>query len=370
MKKKVSHISLLILVVLLISPLSRASEKDQDHGSLPDSAVHEETESEFDPGEFIFDHIGDSYQWHIMTIGEQPISIPLPVIVYSQTKGLDVFFSSRFHHGHTSYKGYKIASTGENEGKLVEIMPDGAIQRPFLDISITKNVAAILSSVIIMILLFVSVGKRYKKYPYRAPKGLQNLVEIVVKFIRDEIAIPAIGEKHHSKFMPFLLSLFFFILLNNIMGLIPIPPGGANVTGNIAVTGALALLTFLMTNISGTRFYWKEIFNSPVVPVWLKVPLPLMPIIEIIGMFTKPFVLMVRLFANITAGHIVTLGFVVLIFVFGKMSAALGMGISVLSVTFVIFMTFLELLVAFIQAYIFTILSALYFGMAIEEEHE
>jgi F-type H+-transporting ATPase subunit a len=194
-------------------------------------------------------------------------------------------------------------------------------------------------------------------------------MEPLILFIRDDVAIPSIGEDKHERFMPFLLTIFFFILLNNLLGLIPIPPGGANVTGNITVTGILALFTFLMTSISGNKNYWKHVFNHPNAPWWLKIPIPLMPIIEILGMLTKPFVLMVRLFANIAAGHIVILGFFALIFIFGQMSIVAGYGISVLSVAFTIFITFLELLVAFIQAYVFTILSAIYFSMATEEEH-
>ncbi len=181
---------------------------------------------------------------------------------------------------------------------------------------------------------------------------------------------PSIGEKKYNRFMPYLLTVFFFIWLNNMMGLIPFFPGGANLTGNIAVTLVLALFTFSITTINGNKTYWKHIFNTPGVPVWLKVPpLPIMPIVETIGIFTKPFVLMVRLFANITAAHIIALGFLSLIFLFGEMGKVQGFSISVVSVGFIIFMTFLELLVAFIQAYVFTFLSAIYFGMAVEEHH-
>ncbi|WP_054715092.1 F0F1 ATP synthase subunit A [Marinifilum fragile] len=194
-------------------------------------------------------------------------------------------------------------------------------------------------------------------------------MEPLILFVRDEIAKPAIGEKKYEKYMPFLLTIFFFIWLNNLMGLVPFIPGGANVTGNITITMVLALFTFIITTFSGNKNYWVHIFNTPGVPWWLKFPVPLMPLVELMGVFTKPFVLMVRLFANITAGHMIVLAFVSLIFIFGQISPMLGYGTSVISVLFVIFMDMLELLVALIQAYVFTLLSALYFGMATEEHH-
>jgi F-type H+-transporting ATPase subunit a len=211
------------------------------------------------------------------------------------------------------------------------------------------------------------VAKAYKKNPNGAPKGMQNMMEAVILFIRNEIAIPMIGKERYQKYFPYLLTLFFFILVNNLLGLIPIFPGGANVTGNIAVTLSLALITFFVIQFSSNKNYWKDIFNTPGVPWWLKFPLPIMPVIEFVGLFTKPFVLMIRLCANIMAGHIITLGFLALIFVFGAMKPFLGIAVSPVSVFFYIFMGLLELLVAFIQSFIFTILTALYIGMATEE---
>jgi F-type H+-transporting ATPase subunit a len=216
--------------------------------------------------------------------------------------------------------------------------------------------------------VFISVAKAYRKRGNRAPKGIQSWVEPLVLFVRDDIARPAIGHKY-ERFMPYLLTIFFFILVNNLMGLIPFFPFGANVTGNIAVTLVLALLTFVITTFSSTKTYWIHIFNTPGVPWWLKIPLPLMPFTELLGVITKPFVLMIRLFANISAGHIIAIGFFSLIFIFGQMNIGMGYGISVISILFTVFMTMLELLVAFIQAYVFTLLSALYFGMAVEEHH-
>jgi F-type H+-transporting ATPase subunit a len=332
----------------------------KDHG-----VTDEHHEKKFEPGEFIFDHIGDSYEWHILSAGDFHLSIPLPIIVYSKYSGWNVFMSSKFHHGHDSYQGFMIAHEDPYKGKVVEVIEDGSIEKP-LDFSITKNVFAVFISIILMLWLFLSVAKVYKRNPNKPPRGMQGMVEPIIIFIRDDVAKPSIGHSY-KRFLPFLLTIFFFIWINNLLGLIPIFPGGANVTGNISVTLVLALFTFLVTTFSGNKHYWQEIFNAPGVPWWLKFPIPLMPIIEILGMLTKPFVLMVRLFANITAGHIIVMGFFSLIFIFGQIQAELGYGISVLSIVFTIFMTMLELLVALIQAYVFTLLSALYFGMATAE---
>ncbi|MCK4853871.1 MAG: F0F1 ATP synthase subunit A, partial [Bacteroidales bacterium] len=323
----------------------------------------------FSPADFIFDHVLDAYEWHILSYDDFHLSIPLPVIIYSESKGLNIFMFSKFHHGHADYKGFRFESHGENKGNIVEVLEDGTTALPKLDLSFTKNVLAILVSLILLLWVFLSVAKAYERRPDKAPTGLQNLIEPIILFIRDDIAKPSIGEHKYERFMPFLLTVFFFILFNNMIGLIPIFPGGANVTGSISVTMVLALFTFVITTINGNRNYWLHIFNMPGVPWWVKFPIPLMPVIEIIGMMTKPFVLMIRLFANITAGHIIVLGFFSLIFIFGEMSVGLGLGISVLSLAFTIFMTMLELLVALIQAYVFTLLSAIYFGMATEEHH-
>jgi F-type H+-transporting ATPase subunit a len=223
---------------------------------------------------------------------------------------------------------------------------------------------------IIVLLIFLSLAKTYRRRKGEAPKGMQSVMEPLIIFIRDDVARSSIGEKHYEKFTPFLLSLFFFIFLNNLLGIIPFFPWGVSVTGNIAITGVMALIVFVITTVNGTKHYWKDIFNTPGVPWWLKFPVPLMPIVEVMGMFTKPIVLMIRLFANMVAGHTVVLGFVVLIFIFAKFGVGLGYGVSVVSVAFSIFLDLLEVLVALIQAYVFVILSALYFGMAVESpEH-
>jgi F-type H+-transporting ATPase subunit a len=321
-------------------------------------------EEGYDPGAVIFDHILDAHDWHIMDIGKTHVSIPLPVILIHNGK-LFLFLSSKFHHGYDEYKGFRLMTKGDNKGKIVHV-ETGEIP---LDFSITKNVASLFISILFLSILLIHVGKQYGKTRGRAPRGVQSFLEPLILFVRDDIAKASIGEHKYERFVPFLLTLFFFIFFNNLLGLVPIFPGGANLTGNIGATAVLAGFTFLMTNLSGNKNYWMHIFNTPGVPWWLKFPLPLMPIIELLGVFTKPFVLTVRLFANITAGHLIVLGFISLIFIFGNISATAGYGISVLSVAFAIFISLLELLVAFIQAYVFTLLSSLYFAMATEDHH-
>lgn len=338
-------------------------------------------EKPFDAGPFIIEHVTDSYGWHICGADDKSVTIPLPIILVDEGK-LVVFMSSQFHHGHSAYNGYALG-WGEQKGGIVKLkdkdfsghLEEGKIydidHECTINLSITKNVCALFISLILIAWIFLSVAKSYKRHPNEAPKGLQALVEPVVVFLQEEVINPSLG-KRSEKYTPYLLTLFFFILLNNLMGLIPVFPGGANLTGNIAVTGILALITFFITQFSADKHYFKHIVNTPGVPWWLKIPLPIMPFVELMGVFTKPFVLMVRLFANITAGHIIVLGFVSLIFIFGQMSPAIGFAVSPISVFFYIFMGCLELLVAFIQAFVFTLLSAIYIGMACgdEETHE
>lgn len=332
-------------------------------------------EEKFNAGEFVIDHVSDSYDWHIASFGDRHISIPLPIIVYSKQPELHegqafhVFMSSKFHHGHSDYKGFRLSESEKFNGKVVEIDAQGHEIGTPIDISITKTVAGIFVSIIILLWLVFSAAKLSKINTGRAPTGVQNLLEPIIFFIRDEVAKPAIGEQKYEKFMPFLLTLFFFILINNLMGLIPIPPFGANVTGNIAVTMVLALFTFFVTAFNGNKHYWKEIYN-PDVPWWLKFPIPLMPIVELSGVITKPFVLMIRLFANMMAGHLIVTVFIGLIFVFGsQFGTAVGLGVSPVSILFSVFILLLDVLVSFIQAYVFTLLSALYFGMATADHH-
>lgn len=359
---------LLFLSLLLISSINL-------------SASSEEKES-FQAGPFILDHILDSYGWHIITYKDHDISVSLPIILFDDWKPV-VFMSSKFHHGHDAYNGYALGFTENTKNSIVKLngkyegysghvtedmVPYIDAEAKLIDISITKNVCSLFISIILIIWLFTYIAKKYKANPCKAPKGIQSLFEILILFVRDNIAKPSIGPKY-EKYLPYLLTLFFFIFLNNLLGLIPIFPGGANLTGNIAVTGILALITFLITTLSANKNYWKHIFNTPGVPWWLKIPIPLMPIVELVGVITKPLVLMIRLFANISAGHIIIMGFICLIFIFGEMMPAIGYGVSVVSLIFYLFMGLMELIVAFVQSFVFTLLTAMYIGSAVEEHH-
>lgn len=335
----------------------------------------EQAEEEEDVTVVIMDHIKDSHDWHLLTTKEgHHVSIPLPVILYSKHSGLNVFMSSKIAHGH-NYKGFAYGPekylTFNKKGEEVEKDLSGVIvefdkhgqmlEDGFpLDLSITKNVFMMFLAVLILLLLFLSLARSYKKTGIAPPKGLQGFLEPLVVFVEEDIAIPNIGEHKYEKFMPYLLTVFFFILILNLFGLIPFFPFGANVTGNIAVTMVLAVFTLLITNFSGNKAYWKHIFIPPGVPVWL---LPIMIPVELLGIITKPFALMIRLFANITAGHIIVLSLVSLIFIFKN----IWMGIP--SLIMVVFMDMIELLVAFLQAYIFTLLSSLFIGLAVPEHH-
>lgn len=322
-----------------------------------------------DVKKIVLEHIGDSHEWHITSIGEKHISIPLPVIVRSSTGEWHCFLSSKFHHGHESYNGFSIAHEGENEGKIVELLPDGTYYVP-LDLSITKTVAGLFVNCILLLWLVLWMARKYRsdKPDTKARGGFAGMIEFVIEFVMEEVIKPCVG-KNYMKFAPFLLTAFFFILINNLMGLIPIFPAGTNVTGNIAVTLVLAVSSFLAINIFGSKHYWKDIF-WPEVPTWLKVPIPLMPLIEFIGLFTKPFSLMIRLFANILAGHAVILILTCIVFATVSMGPAINGSMTLVSVMLTIFMNCLELMVAFLQAFVFTMLSAVFIGFAqLEGEH-
>jgi F-type H+-transporting ATPase subunit a len=324
--------------------------------------VKEEGKEKFKASTYILEHIADSHEWHLWTKKDgSSVAIYLPVIVYSKEKGFNIFSSKHLAHGH-EYKGFKIEEEGALKGKIVTMNDAGHVDEENLplDLSMTKTVVGMLSAAIIGLFLFLSLARSYKKTGISHPKGIQSFLEPIVLFVRDDVAIPNLGHKH-EKYMPYLLTVFFFILINNLMGLIPFPPPfGANVTGNIAITFVLALCTFLVTQFSGNKAYWKHVFATPGVPFWL---LPVMIPVEIIGLFSKPFALMIRLFANMTAGHIVILSLICLIFIFDSLALA------PVSIILVIFMDCLELLVAFLQAYIFTLLSALFISMAVQEHH-
>lgn len=342
-----------------------------------DSAITEaaeahapEVEEEENISEIILHHIADSHEWHFF--GDY--ALPLPVILYTEN-GFVNFISNKYGHNDqgtevfeeegvklVNYHGkfYYPSANKQADGTYIEHDEDDlAINAKPLDISITKNVVSLLISVAVLLLVFISIANSYKKREGKAPKGLQSILEPIILFVRDDIAKPQLGHRYKG-FMPYLLTVFFFVWLNNIMGLIPFFPGGANLTGNIAVTMMLALCTFILTTVNGNKNYWGHVF-TPHVPWWLY---PLMIPVEIIGLFTKPIALMIRLFANITAGHILVLSLIALIFI---LKSVLVAGIAV---PFVIFISLIELVVGFIQAFIFTILSALFIGMAVEEHAE
>ena len=319
---------------------------------------------DMDMDEYLFGHVGDSYGWHITTIKGEPVSIHLPVIVRSKTTGWHVFSSKHIEEGET-YEDFVL----NEDGKLVELQPDGTAVKP-LDISITKNVLGLMINSLILVLIILLTARWYKRHDAtkQAPRGFAGLMEMLIMMVEDDIIKECVGPDYR-RYSPYLLTAFFFIFINNLMGIVPFFPGGANITGNIAITMTLALCTFLAVNLFGNKHYWKDIL-WPEVPTWLKVPLPLMPLIEIIGMFTKPFSLMVRLFANILAGHFMLLGVIAVIFLTAKMGVGLNAGLSVISIVFGIFMDILELLVAFIQAYVFTMLSSVFIGLSRQHSTE
>jgi F-type H+-transporting ATPase subunit a len=336
------------LFVLFLGQISFAQHEANHDSHTKTEAPKEE---KFNIGEMITHHIADAHEWHFATVGHTHVSIPLPVILYSPSKGLDIFSSSKFkneHHEIVPYNGYELNSHEKIHAT------DGS---KVYDLSITKNVASILLSAVILLLVFTTVAKGYSKNKGKAPTGIQSMFEPIITYVRDDIAKPSIGEKHFERFLPYLLTLFFFIWFNNMLGLLP---GSANVTGNIAVTLVLALITFFITNLNGNKGYWKHLVAPPGVPSFV---LPLIVPVEIIGLFVKPLTLMIRLFANITAGHIILLSLIGLIFTFKNYF--IGGTVSI----FVVAMNLLEILVALLQAFIFTLLSAMYIGSAVEEAH-
>lgn len=350
----ISRLQKFFLSVLFYAFCAVSGYASADHAEAHNAEKNAHAEQKMDPGKMILEHISDAHDWHLWG----HTSIPLPVILYTESKGLTVFSSSKFNHGHDAYLGFRL-----NEKNQV-VWDDANSHEAIYDFSITKNVLAMFIAVIVLVLVMLSMAGSYAKRKGLAPKGLPNMIEPLIVFLRDEVAKSSIGPKY-ERFMPLLLSIFFFIFVNNLMGLIPIFPGGANVTGNIAVTMVLALVVFITVNFSGNKYYWKHIFAPDVPKAMYIIIVP----IEILGVILKPFVLMLRLFANITAGHIIILGFFSLIFIFGAMNTGMGYAVSPLSVGFTLFMSFLELLVAFLQAFVFTLLTAIYIGMAVEEHH-
>jgi F-type H+-transporting ATPase subunit a len=354
---------------------------EQSDASATGNAGEKKEEKKLNPSKIILEHVADGHEFHFFTFNHKPVSLPLPVIVYSASNGWSVFMSSAFEHGEKLVNGYRLLEERFVEDNNIDLehyqgrkiytgqiyqtdaagMPDTSIK--VYDFSMTRNVVQMLISVLLLIWVMKGIAGKYAKgHGVRtAPTGFQNAIEPVIIFVRDEVGKSNLG-KNYEKYMPFLLSIFFFILINNLLGLIP---GTANVTGNIAFTAVLGLISFVVILFSSNRHFWGHIVNPPV-PLGVK---PIMIPVEIMGIFTKPFALIIRLFANMISGHIIILSFICLIFIFGAMNTALGWGTSPFFVLLSIFIYLLEILVAFIQAFIFANLTAVFIGQAMEGSH-
>ena len=341
-------------------------------------------QKKLDPAKLILEHVGDGHEFHFAIVGGHHVTIPLPVFLYSGKRGFSVFISSAFDHGRTTHDGYRLLDDEFIEehhlnevkdakgnpvfsvGKIYAVdangMPDQHVS--VFNFSMTRNVVQVLISLVILTWLMIRVARQYEKGTgvKTAPTGFQSMIEPVITFVRDEVGKPNLGDKY-EKYMPYLLTVFFFILINTLIGLIP---GTANVTGNIAFTAMLGMFSFILIMLSSNKHYWGHVFNPPV-PFGIKF---IMVPIEIMSLFTKPFALIIRLFANMISGHIIILSFIILIFIFGAMNTALGWGTSPLFVLFSVFIYLLELLVAFIQAFIFANLTAVFIGEAFAGGHD
>ncbi len=355
------HFILLLSVLFVSFFTSNMLAQEVKHGTVLDGQAHHEQQEELDVQELILEHLADAYEWHLFTINEKAVSIPLPVILFSKTNGFKIFSSSQLEHVSSLDKPFYIASDGKYKGKIVERNSAGEEVRP-LDLSLTKNAASILISSFLLIVAIMSIARSYKNGSLEGKKGFNGAMEFLIESLMNDVIRPSIG-KQYKRYAPYVLTLFFFIFFNNLLGIIPIFPGGANVTGNISITLVLALFTFITVNFTGSKSYYKDLF-WPDVPTFLKAPFPLMQIIELVGTITKPFALMIRLFANITAGHSIMLGLTSVVFVTVSLGAGINAGMTGVSVLFNIFIFFLEILVAFIQAYIFTILTSVFIGLA------
>lgn len=376
---KFKHRVVALVMVLGLHGFGNFSYAAHGEGTEPAPAAataEEEEPKKFDAKEVILGHVKDAYDWHFFSIGETHVTVPLPVIIYNPARGLSVFSASHFHHGHEAYEGYRIVNAHYlhekgldpakfMEGRIIAVdandMPTG---ETIYDFSMTKNVTSMLIAAVLLVIMMLNVAKAYRvRGSKKAPKGFQSLIEPVIIFMRDEVAKPNIPGKKAEKYTPFILTIFFFILINNLLGLLP---GSANVTGNIAVTAALAVISFIATMLSTNKHFWGHIFNPPV-PFGVKF---ILAPVELIGVFTKPVSLMIRLFANILAGHIIILSIISLVFIFGSLNKVAGYGFLPITILFNIVMMMLELLVAFIQAFIFANLTAVFIGQAMEGGHD
>ena len=380
MAKSIKTILAVVIGLFCVLFFNETFAQEKHHEVAP---VEKEEKQSFNASEVIFGHVLDAHEFHFLTYKddagkEHHATIPLPVIVYSKEKGFDVFMSSKFHHGEHAYKGYDIITDHKIKEKgldvkkytaeqIVAVNAKGEIDDTIkvYDLSLTRNVVQMFIALALLVWVMMYMAKRYTKGQgvTSAPKGIQNIIEPIITFVRDDVAKPNLGHKY-KKYLPYLLTVFFFIVINNIVGLIP---GTANVTGNIAFTLVLAGISFIIILFSTNKHYWGHIFWPPGVPLGVK--FILIPV-EILGVFTKPFALMIRLFANMIAGHIIIICLISLIFIFGALNTYLGWGFSPLSIGFVVFIYFIEILVAFLQAYIFTNLTAVFIGQAFEGSHD
>lgn len=374
---------LLVAVFSVFSLFFSSAILAQDHndekkqGEAGQTEEHGEKKKEFNAAEVIFGHVLNGHEFHFMEISGHPVTIPLPVILYSPQRGLTTFMSSRFEHGHKTYEGYailtkhniqewKLDDTKYFEGSIIAVNEAGEpdLSVKVYDLSLTRNVVQMLLALILFTWIMLRIAKRYKSGVgvTSSPKGSQSLLEPVITFVRDEVAKPNLGHKA-DKYLPYLLTVFFFILINNIVGLIP---GTANVTGNIAFTAVLGVISFVVILFSSNKHYWGHIFNPPGVPGGVK---PILVLVEFLSVFIKPFALIIRLFANMVAGHIIIICLISLIFIFAQFKPVFGFAASPLAIGFTIFIYFIEVLVAFLQAFIFTMLTAVFIGQAFEGEH-
>jgi F-type H+-transporting ATPase subunit a len=349
-----------VFFVVLSAPVL-AQHEPAEHEPAAQEGEHAPKKEGFDAKEVIFGHIMDGHDFHFFDWDGHAVGFPLPVIIYSQQKGVSVFMSSKFEHGHAEYNGYKLVKQEIGE-KIVSSDPN----EQFYDLSLTRNVVQMLLALIILVWILISIAKAYGKGlgVTSAPKGKQNFFEPIITFVRDEVSVPNLGAKS-PKYLPFLLTVFFFILINNIFGLVP---GSANVTGNIAFTVVLGIIAFIVILFSSNRHYWGHIFNPPGVPLGVK--FILVPVELLSAVLIKPGALIIRLFANMVAGHIIIICLISLIFVFTeKLGQGFGIGSTVISIPFTIFIYFIEILVAFLQAFIFTMLTAVFISQAMEGDH-
>ncbi|TMI64874.1 MAG: F0F1 ATP synthase subunit A [Bacteroidetes bacterium] len=373
-----------VLSILFFTPvLAQSHEPEQGTPHEP------KKKSTFNAQEVIFGHILDGHEFHFFDIikkdgTKKPVGIPLPIILYSSERGFEFFMSSKFHHGHEPYKNYRlidqhyldeltaeghdVKKEGLNVGQIVPVLAENnkVIDKSVsvYDISLTRNVVQMILALSLLVWIMISIAKKYKRGEgvKTAPTGMQNLMEPVIAFVRDEVAKPNLGAKW-EKYLPYLLTVFFFILINNIIGLIP---GTANVSGNIAFTVVLGIISFIVILASSKKHYWGHIFNPPGMPLGIK--FILVPV-EVLSLFIKPMALIIRLFANMVAGHIIIICLISLIFIFAGLNVYAGWGTSIFSIAFTVFIYFIEILVAFIQAFIFSMLTAVFIGQAFEGEH-